>query len=298
MTILFTLILSVSVSAAPGTVKGLKKSNKYSTYKGWVSKTKMKKIKYRLGYKISWKKVKKASGYEVYAYMVGSKKWMKVKTTKKNYYVLTNILSNNKLKIKVRAYKNKSGVKEYGKFSKKLSIKKTKGCQKIYNNSISKSFKDRYSGENAFVLQNDIRKKAGSNKLVWSEELYNICVMRLKDLEEEFSHDKKESTAMAYLKKNYGIDDIWYDMDNQTDDDEMIEGVMLVGGENIAIGQTNCKEAISSWKGSKGHYLNMINSSYKSGAIACYSTDTATYWVALFSRVDLDAVLKTEYLKR
>ena len=290
MTIIFTLILSVSVSAAPGSVKGIKKSYKYGTYKGWVSKTKMKKIKYKVGYKISWKKAKNASGYQVYAYMVGSKKWMKVKTTKKNYYVLTNILGKNSLKIKVRAYEKKNNNVEYGKFSKQVKIKTKGRYQKRYKNNKVKVFYDRYAGENAFAYQNKLRKNAGRDELQWSDDIYKIALIRAKQISEDYSHDKLESTVEDYLKKNYGITDAWYEKDVQTEYGEMTEGSMYAGAENIALGQHNCKEVMSAWKESKGHYANFISENHHYGAVACYFNGDTMFWVALFSEVDIDTM--------
>ena len=52
--------MTVCVNASVGKVNGIKKNVKVSTYKGWVSAkdTKMRKIKYNQGVKISWKKIK------------------------------------------------------------------------------------------------------------------------------------------------------------------------------------------------------------------------------------------------
>lgn len=285
--------MTVCVNASVGKVNGIKKSYKISSYKGWVSATKMAKIKYKQGVKISWKKVKGASGYEVYTYGVASKKWLKVKTTKKNSYLLTNILGRDKLKIKVRAYKKIGGEKEYGKYSKTINFKKTLGHTKKYYNNQIKPFYDRYAGETAFILQNKERVKAGSDEIVWSEELYNICYERCKDLTKDFSHDKFESTALAYLKKTYGISDLEYEYE----EDGYTLGAFLVTGENIAIGQGDCYEVIDSWKRSKGHYMNMKTNSHKSGAIATYRTKTTQMWVAIFSDIDLDQYIKENYKK-
>lgn len=79
--------------------------------------------------KISWKKQKNASGYEVYRSTKKNKSFKKITTLKKAGKV---IYVNKKLKkgktyyYKVRAYKVVSGKKVYGKFStiKKIKIKK------------------------------------------------------------------------------------------------------------------------------------------------------------------------------
>ena len=67
-----------------GQVKSIKTKTNYKYYKGIVSAKDMrkKKIKYKYGIKASWKKVKNANGYDIYAYGVASKKWRKIKDTK------------------------------------------------------------------------------------------------------------------------------------------------------------------------------------------------------------------------
>ena len=93
-----------------------------------VVKLKIKKSSKR-SVKISWKKQKNASGYEVYRSTKKNKSFKKITTLKKAGKV---IYVNKKLKkgktyyYKVRAYKVVSGKKVYGKFSmiKKIKIKK------------------------------------------------------------------------------------------------------------------------------------------------------------------------------
>ena len=63
-------------------------------------------VKYKAGYKITWKKMKNVSGYKVYVYYPAVKQWRCVKTTKNNKYTLTNLLTNEKVKLKVSAYKD------------------------------------------------------------------------------------------------------------------------------------------------------------------------------------------------
>ena len=77
-----------------GQVKSIKTKTNYKYYKGIVSAKDMrkKKIKYKYGIKASWKKVKNANGYEIYVYGVASKKWRKIKDTKK-----TSIVENSEI---------------------------------------------------------------------------------------------------------------------------------------------------------------------------------------------------------
>lgn len=93
-----------------------------------VTKLKLKKKSKRV-VKVSWKKQKNVSGYEVYRSTKKNKSFKKIKTLKKVGKVT---YTNKKLKkgktyyYKVRAYKVVSGKKVYGKFStvKKIKIKK------------------------------------------------------------------------------------------------------------------------------------------------------------------------------
>lgn len=266
----------------------LAKVNKISVKK---QKSKLWGRKYVTGFKISWKKVSAAKGYKVYAYGVASKKWRCIKTTKKTSYTLTRLVSKSKAKIKVRAYKNNpDGSTTFGKYSKSVNCKAKDDVYKVSKKgNLKKSFQDRYSAEQAFVLQNQMRRNAGSSNLKWSERLYEICEIRAKQVSKDFSHDKFRSTGKAYLSK-LGIEEQFV---YSYDEDGFRIGTMIVGGENIGEGHYDYKHAIDSWKHSSGHYANMISKSYESGAIACYmSKDTGICWVAIFSGVDVDKVVE------
>lgn len=288
-TMLFATTKDVN-AASLKKVKKIKASIEYRFYNGPYSSTEGEtgKIKYAYGIKYSWKKVKGATGYEVRAYGYASKKWRKIKTTSKNYFTLTNLLSKDKVKIKIRAYRKKGNKKSYGKWSGTKTVTAANIYTKYGNNGTRKAFIDRYAAENAFVQQNKLRKEADVKKIKWSNVAYEICVKRAKEISEDFSHDKFNSTSLAHLKSKYGIDDLWY----HYREGNTIYSVMLVGGENIAMGHTDYKAVIEGWKNSPGHYANIICEDYKSGAIACYSCSSGTYWVAIFSDLDMDKTVK------
>ena len=247
-------------------------------------------VKYKAGYKITWKKMKNVSGYKVYVYYPAVKQWKCVKTTKNNKYTLTNLLANEKVKLKVRAYKSTdNGANEQGKFSKTITVKtKSLTYVKKSNGKIKKGFYDRVAAENAFIVQNGYRTKAGADKIEWSDTLYKICLIRAKQISKNFSHNGWSDTAFDFLHKNYGIDEeyYWY-----KDDNGMEYGEPYVSGENIAMGATNYKDAMKQWKNSPGHYNNLKSTSHKSGAIACYESGNGTYWGALFSDINVDKIL-------
>ena len=263
-------------------------TKKYKTIKD--ASLKKTSVKYRAGYKITWKKVKNILGYKVYVYYPAVKQWKCVKTTKKNKYTLTNLLTNEKVKLKVSAYKSTdNGANEQGKFSKTVTVKtKSLTYVKKFNGKIKKGFHDRVAAENAFIVQNGYRTKEGADKIEWSDALYKICLIRAKQISKNFSHNGWSDIAFDFLHKNYGIDEeyYWY-----KDDNGMEYGEPYVSGENIAMGATNYKEAMKQWKNSPGHYNNLKSTSHKSGAIACYESGNGTYWVALFSDINVDKIL-------
>lgn len=263
-------------------------TKKYKTIKD--ASLKKTSVKYRAGYKITWKKVKNILGYKVYVYYPAVKQWKCVKTTKKNKYTLTNLLTNEKVKLKVSAYKSTdNGANEQGKFSKTVTVKtKSLTYVKKSNGKIKKGFHDRVAAENAFIVQNGYRTKEEADKIEWSDALYKICLIRAKQISKNFSHNGWSDTAFDFLHKNYGIDEeyYWYKGDNG-----MEYGEPYVSGENIAMGATNYKDAMKQWKNSPGHYNNLKSTSHKSGAIACYESGNGTYWVALFSDINVDKIL-------
>ena len=58
------------------------------------------KLKYISGYKISWKKQKKVTGYNVYVYYPVTKNWKKIKTTKKNHKKEAKQMKNSPTEVK------------------------------------------------------------------------------------------------------------------------------------------------------------------------------------------------------
>ncbi len=244
----------VTAASKPGRVTKVKKKVKYSSYKGWKSTAdrKMRKIKYRYGYTISWKKIKGVSGYDVERYGVASMKWHLIKTTKKTKFILTN-LNDAKVKLRVRAFKMANGQKVYGASSSSLNFK-AKYCTKIYKNAKTKPYFDRFSDEEAFVVQNKkYRNKVGAVSLGWSEVQYQLARYRLKTS----GFDSHKNMIGDYSDFLGGF----FDTVNTTD--KLTENLYIGGGG---------KDACRGWKRSPGHYRAMINRSYQSGAIACYDT--------------------------
>lgn len=298
LTMLLVMVLTIGVmptsvnAARLGKVKSVSTKTQYKTYKGITSALDMKyhKIKYKYGIKASWKKVKNASGYEIYAYGTGSKKWRLVKDTKKNSYTFTNLLKKDQFKIKIRAYKKVDGQKIYGDWSKSKKVKATEWLTKKSKGGHKKEiYFDRYAAEQAFELQNKYRQAKGIKPLVWSEALYEICKARCKEIQVDYSHDKFIDTSERILTEKYGLTQLDYEYE---DEDGGIDCVPYAGGENIAMNMNTYKEVMEAWKASSGHYRNLLKDKFVGGAIACYVKDGRTYWVAVFGGADLDKIIK------
>lgn len=119
----------------PGQVKGLKKV-KVKTY--------FEKTRNVSSAKITFKKVKGASGYQILIYQKRSNgkpaSLLYEKTTKKTTYTIKNLIPNMTYTIKVRAYtKGKNGKPVYGK-AKSIKVKmpgKVKGFYYVCNHCVA-----------------------------------------------------------------------------------------------------------------------------------------------------------------
>ena len=248
--------------------------------------------------KISWKKVKNAKGYQVFRYNYFSKKWEKILATKKNSFKITDMCEGEKVKLKVRAYKKKNKKTIYGDFSKVLTYTEKIYLHYMLNDKVIKkgSYVSGKSGyhlscdQQAFMLQNEYRKKAGVVKLGWSDVLYEICKVRAKDIVDDFSHKQLDSTSQKVLKNKYG----YTDWELRGEINGMGYGLTIISGENIYSGETSPKKAVDAWaKSPKGHYHNMVHPDYRYGAIASYEGR----WGAIFSMVDVDAIVKNNNME-
>ena len=276
-------------------VKKLKKKTKYAYYKGVKSidkngKAKRGKIKYKYGIKLTWQKVKGATGYEIYRYENAAKRWTKIKTIKKNKskipsYTLTNMLKGENVKIKIRAYKNTKSGKEYGTYSSILKFKTKQMYTKIYKNAKTKSFYSKWASEDAFVIQNQYRKAAGISVLKWSDTLYKISKQRAYEASIEFTHWKRPQGG-SFL-------DTFEDILGR-------EAYVRAGGmtnfsENLHSGGTTASAAVGSWyktqfyEQGRTHYDNMIDKKWQQGAIAVYYRANVDYvWQSSYSESIVD----------
>ena len=245
-------------------VKKLKKKTKYSYYKGVKSikkngKPNWGKIKYQYGIKLIWSKIKNAKGYEVYRYENAKGCWTKIKTVKKTTYTLTNMLEGENVKIRIRAYKKSGGGNEYGKYSDTLSFKTKKMYTKKYKNGKTKGFYSKWASEDAFVLQNKLRTKAGVNQLKWSDRIYEIASLRayMMATKDGLTHAGEWRDEKSILKK-WGYTD--KELSNAPD----------VTCEIAADAFKTPKKVVNGWKHSENHYASNINKEYKVAATAVY----------------------------
>lgn len=245
-------------------VKKLKKKTKYSYYKGVKSikkngKPNWGKIKYKYGIKLTWSKVKNADGYEVYRYENAKGCWTKIKTVKKTTYTLTNMLEGEKVKIRVRAYKKTKSGNEYGKYSGVLSFKTKDMYTKTYKNGKTKGFYSKWASEDAFVIQNNMRVKAGAKPLRWSDRIYEIASLRayMMATKDGLTHAGKWRDEKSILKK-WGYTD--KELSNAPD----------VTCEIAAGAFKTPKKVVNGWKHSENHYASNINKEYKVAATAVY----------------------------
>lgn len=285
MALFVSCFVSATIGDAAGVakVRGLKKQSAKGYYRGWKNTRakKMSRIRYQKGYRITWKKVKKADGYEVFRYARASKQWNKIRTVKTNKVTITNLFVGESVIIKIRAYQNGSnGEKVYGSFSGTKRFKSSGYYCKYYKRGRTKYKKEnRYAAEDAFLIQNQYRKKAGSQPMEWSNVLYEICCARVNDIRKDFSHDKLMATSEKILNR-YGKHYFQTIYDEEGNDIGWFSFA-----ENLASWNCEARAVVAGWKGSKGHYKNMINTKHKYGAIA---TNNQGDWVAIFSDVDVD----------
>ncbi|MCR5836378.1 MAG: hypothetical protein K6G88_07720 [Lachnospiraceae bacterium] len=282
-------ILSMSISNvnADDKVRSVKKHTISGSYKRVESK-----IKYNKAIRLSWDKSDNVTGYEISVYGVASKRWRVVKRTKKTHYSFANMLKKDKLKVRIRTYTDGLDGRKYGAWSKTVKFTTKKLVAKRNSKGRIKKFYDRYVAEQAFVLQNKMRRDAGSKELIWSEAAYKVALKRAKDISKDFSHDKLDATALDVLSKEYGVNGLEYEYE----EDGFTCNSYYITGENIATGQGDYKHVMNTWKNSPGHYLNLKDFNYKSGAIACYWNGKQTYFAAVFCDSDLDSNL-TEAIK-
>lgn len=112
---------------------------------------------------------------------------------------------------------------------------------------------------------NGFRAEVNKSPLVLDETLTKAAMVRAVEMAyaNKFSHERPDGNMCYYIMRDFGQD---------------IYGV----GENIAMGQRNAKEVSYAWKGSQGHYENIIDSSFTRIGVGVIKFQGTYYWVQLF----------------
>ena len=122
--------------------------------------------------------------------------------------------------------------------------------------------------KDAYTYLNNYRKKAKVATLKKSTALENIAKTRAKEMAEKnkFSHTRPNGKSGLTLITT-----------------KAVGHTVTAKGENIAKGQTTCKQVSTDWYNSAGHRANMLRKNFKYVGIACYKYNGVTYWAQVFS---------------
>ncbi len=189
-----------------------------------------------------------------------SDKVKKIKVT----YSKKGIITNGKID---RLGNFKYQVKKPGKttVTVKAYTKRKKVCG-IYK--LMLTVKDtRKEDREAFKIQNQYTEKKGVSPLKWSDELYKFAEYRMETSGFD-SHKNMQRDAKTFSGEKY-----------------MIFFRMSTWSENLST-DINAVDSMPLWKNSPGHYNNLLNSRWKTGAI--YSSSRGT--IAVFSEFSKDEI--------
>lgn len=189
-----------------------------------------------------------------------SDKVKKIKVT----YSKKGIITNGKID---RLGNFKYQVKKPGKttVTVKAYTKRKKVCG-IYK--LMLTVKDtRKEDREAFKIQNQYREKKGVSPLKWSDELYKFAEYRMETSGFD-SHKNMQRDAKTFSGEKY-----------------MIFFRMSTWSENLST-DINAVDSMPLWKNSPGHYNNLLDSGWKTGAI--YSSSRGT--IAVFSEFSKDEI--------
>lgn len=189
-----------------------------------------------------------------------SDKVKKIKVT----YSKKGIITNGKID---RLGNFKYQVKKPGKttITVKAYTKRKKVCG-IYK--LMLTVKDtRKEDREAFKIQNQYRERKGVSPLKWSDELYKFAEYRMETSGFD-SHKNRQRDAKTFSGEKY-----------------MIFFRTSTWGENLST-DINAVDSMPLWKNSPGHYNNLLDSGWKTGAI--YSSSRGT--IAVFSEFSKDEI--------
>jgi len=125
--------------------------------------------------------------------------------------------------------------------------------------SSSESASLRSDALRAYNLVNEEREDAGLSDLTWSSNLETTAAVRAEEASVSFSHTRPNGTQ-------------WYTVNSK-----------IMGGENLAWGQTSANQVVTEWMNSPAHRDNILYDDFNNVAISLYQTDDGTnYWALEF----------------
>ena len=122
------------------------------------------------------------------------------------------------------------------------------------------------------VLQqlNQLRSSLGVPELTMDKDLLDAAMQRAAEISVYYNHTRPNGESCFTVYRSGSM------------------------GENIAAGYTDPSDVMTGWTNSSGHYANMINSSYRSVGIGCFTDCRGTLcWVQYFSSKAPTAVTKS-----
>lgn len=200
------------------------------------------------------KKVKKATGYQIY--IAGSKKgkYKQTGATRTTSFQVLNLKSAKAYYVKVRAYKTSGNRIITGSFSKAIKIDKY----------VKETTASKYA-KKVLDLVNTERTKRGLDALKLNSQLNKAAATRAKELVSGFSHTRPDGRDCFTILTD-------------------LEMIYSSVGENIAAGQASPGAVMESWMGSEGHRANILSGTYTSMGVGYYKASDSNkyYWVQIF----------------
>lgn len=171
------------------------------------------------------------------------------------------------------------------------------GCSSLNSVSMPKSTKFVHS--NAFhknvtvTCANRNLKKYGQNGLREIEDVWVTGTLKYKEAFAVLTLVNKErakenlkplvmNSSLLNTAMQRAVDNIILFSHTRPDGSSCFTANSLIFGENVAIGQHNSAEAMSSWMNSEGHRKNILTDSYTTIGIGCFESNGVTTWVQCF----------------
>ena len=137
----------------------------------------------------------------------------------------------------------------------------TNSCNSIYD---ANTEKDCYTlSYKVFEIVNQERIKAGVKPLKFNNDMYKAAMVRAKECDESFSHDRPNGTSCFTALKEAGVK-------------------YLSAGENIAMGYRTPADVMKGWMNSEGHRNNILNPNFTDFACGVYKSG---YWSQFFCKI-------------